>query len=88
MEKGIKKFSQLTYSITILNTGSLLFLPQSEIGADKLLVDQGHLQEEHVGSPHHPYRRSHPCRPVVERGLQKIILLMTMAKNYVKQLSL
>jgi hypothetical protein len=58
--------------IAVFHTGDLLFLPQSEIRAGKLLVDPGHLQEERVGGrPHHRYRKA-PChRPVVDRALQK-----------------
>ena len=35
--------------IAVFHTSDLLFLPQSEIRAGKLLVDPGHLQEEGVG---------------------------------------
>ena len=74
--------------MAVFHTSDLLFLPQSEIRAGKLLV--GHLQEEHLGGcPHHHYRRACCHRPIVGRVLQKThILLMTMGKNYLKRLSL
>ncbi len=72
--------------IVIFHISSLLYLPQSEIRAANLLVDPGHLQEERVGGR---YRRARPRYPVVDRALQKTdILLMTMAKSYLKQLTL
>ncbi len=38
----------------------------------KQLVDPGHLQEELVGGrTHHRYIKACPCRPRVDRGLQK-----------------
>jgi hypothetical protein len=76
--------------IIVFHTSDLLFLPESEIRAGKLLVDPGHLQEEGVGGrPHYCYRGICCHRPEEESALQKIhILLMTMAKNYLKQLSL
>jgi hypothetical protein len=50
----------------------LLFPPESEIRAGKLLVDPGHLQEELVGGrPHHRYIKAYRRRPRVDRGLQK-----------------
>jgi hypothetical protein len=40
----------------IFHTSGILSPPESEIRADKLLDDQGHLQEELVGGyPHHRY---------------------------------
>jgi hypothetical protein len=76
--------------IAVFHTSDLVFLPQSEIRAGKLLVYPGHLQEKGVGGrPHHRYRRARCHRPVVDIELQKThILLMTMAKNYLKQLFL
>jgi hypothetical protein len=74
----------------IFHTSSLLSLPASEIRAGKLLVDPGHLQEEIVGGrPHNRYRRACRRRPGVDRMLLKThILLMTVPKNYLKQVSL
>jgi hypothetical protein len=58
--------------IAVFHTSGLLFLPQSEIRAGKLLVGPGHLQEEHVGGhPHHRYIKAHCRRPVKDRMLQK-----------------
>jgi hypothetical protein len=76
--------------IAIFHITGLLSLPQNKIRAGKLLTDSGHLQEEHLGGhPHHCYRRARRHRPVEDRVLQKNRkLLMTMAKNYLKQLSL
>jgi hypothetical protein len=76
--------------ITVFHTSGLLFLPKSEIRAGKLLVGPRHLQEEHVGGhTHHRYIKVHCRCPVKDRMLQKThILLITMAKNYLKQLSL
>jgi hypothetical protein len=58
--------------IAVFHTSGLLCLPKSEIRAGKLLVDPGHLQEEHVGG-HPPYRyiKAHCHRPVKDRMLQK-----------------
>jgi len=81
--------SQLQYS-PYFAPAAFLPLPESEIRAGKLLVDPGHLQEELVGGcPHHRYRRA-CCRcPRLDRVLQKThLLLMTMPKNYLKQVSL
>jgi hypothetical protein len=56
----------------IFCTSVLLSLPESEIRAGKLLVDPGHLQEEHLGGrPHHCYRRACHRFPGVDRALQK-----------------
>jgi len=80
-----KKASRCSSSsiMAVFHTSDLLFLPQSEIRAGKLLVEPGRLQEECVGDrPHHRYRRARCHRPVVDRVLQKKhILPMTMAKN-------
>jgi hypothetical protein len=58
--------------IAVFYTSSLLFLPNSEIRAGKLLVGPGHLQEEHVGGhPHYRYIKAHCRRPVEDRTLQK-----------------
>jgi hypothetical protein len=58
--------------IAVFHTSDLLFRPQSEIRAGKLLVDPGHLQEEGVGGrPHHRYRRACCHHPVADRLLQK-----------------
>jgi hypothetical protein len=58
--------------IAVFHTVDLLFLPQSEIRAGKLLVNPGHLQEERVGGrPYHRYRKARFHRPVVDRALQK-----------------
>jgi hypothetical protein len=88
VEKGVKIFSQLI--ICRICTSGLLSLPQSEIRAGKLLFDPGHLQEGLVGGrPHDHYRRARRRCPVGDRALQKThILLMTMPKNDLKQLSL
>jgi hypothetical protein len=57
---------------TIFHTSGLLFLPESEIRAGKLLVDPGHLQEELVeGRSQHHYRKAGCCHPGVDRALQK-----------------
>jgi hypothetical protein len=74
----------------IFHTSDLLSLPESEIRAGKLLVDPGHPQEELVGGrPHHHYIKARCRRPRVDRALQKThILLITMPKNYLKQVSL
>jgi hypothetical protein len=71
-------------------SSGLLSPPESEIRAGKLLDDQGHLQEELVGGrPHHPYIKACYCRPKVDRALKKThVLLMTMPKNYLKQVYL
>jgi hypothetical protein len=71
----------------IFHTSDLLSLPESEIRAGELLVDPGHPQEELVGGrPHHRYIKA--C-PRGDRALQKThILLMTMPKNYLKQVFL
>jgi hypothetical protein len=76
--------------MAIFHTISLLSLPENKIRAGKLLIDSVHLQEERLGGgPHYRYRRARHHRPVVDRVLQKKHkLLMTMAKNYLKQLSL
>jgi hypothetical protein len=69
-----KKASRCSPSsiIAVFHTSDLLFLSQSEIRAGKLLVDPGHLQEEHLGGcPHHRYRRACCHRPIVGRVLQK-----------------
>jgi hypothetical protein len=59
----------------IFLTSDLLSCPESEIRAGKLLVDPGHPQEELVGGrPHHHYHhyiKARPCRPRVDRALQK-----------------
>jgi hypothetical protein len=58
--------------IAVFHTSDLLFLPQSEIRAGKLLVGPGHLQEEGVGGrPHHRYRRACCHHPVADRLLPK-----------------
>ncbi len=58
--------------IAIFHTTGLLSLPQNKIRAGELLIDPGHLQEEHLGGrPHYRYRRACRHRPVVERALQK-----------------
>jgi hypothetical protein len=70
------------------HTTGLLSLPQKKIRAGKLLIDQGH-QERLGGRPHYRYRRARRRRPVLDRALQKKHkLLMTMAKNDLKQWSL
>jgi hypothetical protein len=76
--------------IAKFHTTGLLSLPQSEIRAGNLLVDSGHLQGERIGGrPHKRYRKARRHRCVVDRALQKNpIWLMTMAKYYLKQLSL
>jgi hypothetical protein len=69
-----KKASRCSPSsiIRYICTSGLLSLPESEIRAGKLLVDPGHLQEEHVGGhPHHRYRRVRRRCPGVDRALQK-----------------
>jgi hypothetical protein len=66
------KRCSLNSIIAVFHTSDLLFLPQSEIRAGKLLVGPGHLQEEGVGGrPHHRYRRACSHHPVVDRVLQK-----------------
>ncbi len=74
----------------IFGTSDLLSLPESEIRAGKLPADPGHPQEELVGGrPHHCYIKGRCCRPRVDRVLQKTHnLLITMPKNYLKQVSL
>jgi hypothetical protein len=58
--------------IAVIHTSGLFFLPKSEIGAGKLLVGPGHLQEEHVGGhPHHRYIKANCRHPVKDRTLQK-----------------
>jgi hypothetical protein len=50
----------------------LLSLPQNKIRAGKLLIDSGHLQEEHLGGcPHYRYTIARHPGPVVDRVLQK-----------------
>jgi hypothetical protein len=83
VEKGVR--CSPSTIIAVFHTSSLLFLQNSEISAGKLLIGPGHLQEEHVGGhPHQRYIKAH-CRPVEDKTH---ILLITMAKNYLKQLSL
>jgi hypothetical protein len=74
----------------IFHTSGFLFLPESKIRAGKLLVDPGHPQEELVGGrPHQGYIKDRRRRTRGHRALKKIcILLMTMPKNYLKQVSL
>jgi hypothetical protein len=56
----------------IFHTIGLLYPPESEIRAGKLLVDPGHLQEELVGGcSHHRYIKACSHRPREDRGLQK-----------------
>jgi hypothetical protein len=88
VEKGVKMSPSAI--IAVFHTSGLLFLPKSEIRAGKILVGPGHLQEGHVGGqPHHSYIKAHCRCPVEDRMLQKThIYLITMAKNYLKQLSL
>ncbi len=58
--------------IAIFHTTGLLSLLQNKIRAGKLLIDPGHLQEEHLGGrPHYRYRRARRHSPVVDRALQK-----------------
>ncbi len=75
---------------SIIHTSGLSSLLESEIRAGKLLVDPGHPQEELVGGrPYHRYIKACPCRPRVDRALQKNTHTAdTMAKNYLKQVSL
>jgi hypothetical protein len=75
---------------TIFHNSGLLFLPESEIRACKLLVDPGHLQGELVeGRSQDHYRKAGRCHPGVDRALQKThILLMTMLKIYLKYVPL
>ncbi len=71
----------------IFHTSNLLSLPKNEIRAGKQLVDPGHPKEELVGGrPHHLYKKARRRRPRVGRALH--ILLITMPKNYLKQVSL
>jgi hypothetical protein len=88
VEKGVKMFSQLHFCI--FHTSGLLTPPKKEIRAGKLLVDPGHLQEGLVGGhPHHRYINACCRRPRVDKALKKThVLLMTMPKNYLKQVSL
>jgi hypothetical protein len=81
-------FSQLNFFI--FHTSGLLSPSESDIGAGKLLDDQGHLQKELVGGrPHHRYIKACCRHPMVDRALQKThILLMTMPKSYLKQVYL
>jgi hypothetical protein len=80
VEKGIKMFSQLHFSPYFTPATFFLFLK----------VKSGHPQEELVGGrPHHHYIKARRRRPRVDRALKKMhILLMTMPKNYLKQVSL
>ncbi len=58
--------------IAVFHTSGLLFLPNSDIRAGKLLFGPGHLQEEHGGGhPHHRYIKAHCRCPVEDRTLQK-----------------